>query len=232
MKTFAVILGIVVALTGVLSVTAGGFVLGVYRAHGAASGFFSTPSRTVGSNGFAVTVPDINEQLAAGWQRWVLSRAEATVRVSGVSRLPAPLFVGIAPTAVVSEYLSGVARDRITGIDLAAGSIDHDHVDGKRVPAPPQEQRFWEAKTSGSGSQTLEWSMREGDWAIVIMNGDGSAPVAADLRLGARLGIIYPLTAGVTALGVVLLGLGAVLILRGSRRRARGRTPWLDKRGS
>lgn len=228
LKTIAVILGIVMALAGVVSVTTGGFVLGVYRAHGAASGFFSTPSRTVGSNGFALTAPDINGQLAAGWQRWVLSRAEATVRVSGVSKLPAPLFVGIAPTAAVSEYLSGVARDRITGIDFVSGSVDYDHVDGKRIPAPPQEQRFWEAKASGSGSQTLEWSMREGDWAVVIMNGDGSAPVAADLRLGARFGIIYPLMAGLTVLGVVLLGVGAVLILRGSA--ARGRTLRLDKR--
>ena len=75
------------------------------------------------------------------------------------------------------------------------------------------------AKVSGTGSQTLEWALREGDWAVVIMNGDASAPVAADVRLGARFGIIYPLIVGLLAAGVVLLAIGAALVVFGSRPR-------------
>ena len=217
LKIILVIFGVLFALAGVVSVTSGGFVLGLYRFHSAPSGFFMTPSQTVGSNGFALTAPDINGQLVAQWERWVLSQAGATIRVTGSSKLPAPVFIGVAPTARVSKYLSGVARDRITSIDLTAGSVRYDHVNGKTVPAPPEEESFWVAKVAGTGSQTLEWALREGDWAVVIMNGDASAPVAADVRLGARFGIIHPLIVGLTAAGAVLLALGAALMVFGSR---------------
>jgi hypothetical protein len=226
LKIILVIFGVLFALAGVVSVTSGGFVLGLQRSHSASTGFFMTPSQTVGSNGFALTIPDTNGQLVAGWERWVLSRSRATIRVTGSSKLPAPLFIGVAPTARVSQYLSGVARDRITSIDLAAGSVHHDHVNGKTVPAPPEDESFWVAQVVGTGSQTLEWALREGDWALVIMNGDASAPVAVDVRLGARFGIVYPLTVGLTAAGVVLLAIGATLVVVGSRpRRMASRTP-------
>jgi hypothetical protein len=217
LKTALVVLGIFLALAGVASVTSGGFVLGLYRHPSASSGFFTTADQAVGSNGFALTVPDINEQLAGRWERWLLSKAGATVRVTGASRLPAPIFIGVAPTARVSEYLSGVPRDRIIGIDLAGGSVQYDPVSGGVLPSPPTEQSFWLAEVSGTGSRTLEWALREGDWAVVIMNQDASAPVAADVRLGARFGIIFPLIAGLMGAGVALLAVGATLVVLGAR---------------
>ena len=117
LKIISVIVGVLLALAGVVSVASGGFVLGLDRLHSAPSGFFMTPSQTVGSNGFALTAPDINGQLAGEWERWGLSQARATMRVTGSSKLPAPVFIGVAPTARVSRYLAEVARDRITSID-------------------------------------------------------------------------------------------------------------------
>ncbi len=219
LKIISVIFGALLALAGVASVTSGGFVLGVHHFHSAPSGFFMTSSETVGSDGFALTAPDINGQLAAGWERWALSRAGATIRVIGSSRLPSPVFIGVAPTAQASQYLSGVARNRITSVDLSAGSVNYEHVSGNALPALPEEQSFWVAKVAGTGSQTLEWALREGDWAVVIMNGDASAPVAADVTLGARFGVVYPLVAGLATAGVVLLAIGATLIGFGSRSR-------------
>ncbi len=222
LKIVSVVLGILLALVGVLSVGSGGFVLGVDRHYSAPSGFFTTPTQTKGSNGFALTAPDINEQLAGAWQKWGLSHARATVRVTGVSKLPAPVFIGIGPTARVSKYLSGVARDRITSIDLGAGSVHYDHVNGTALPGSPGEQSFWAARVSGAGSQTLEWALQAGDWTVVIMNGDASAPVLSDMRLSARLGIIRPLIIGLLALGVALLGIGATLVVFGARHESRG----------
>ncbi len=137
----------------------------------------------------------------------------------GSSRLPSPVFIGVAPTAQVSKYLSGVARDRITSIDLSAGSVHYEHVNGTALPAPPGEQSFWVATAAGTGSQTLEWALQEGDWALVVMNGDASAPIAADVTLGARFGIVYPLVVGLTVAGVVLLAIGVALMRFGSRPR-------------
>jgi hypothetical protein len=221
LKIVSVILGVSLALVGVLSVVCGGFLLGVERGHSDPSGFFTTPTLTIGSNGFVLTVPDINGQLAGEWQRWGLSHARATMRVTGSSKLPAPIFIGIGPTAQVSKYVSGVARDRITSIDPRAGSVEYDHVDGTAFPPPPKEQDFWVAKVVGTGSQTLEWALEEGDWAVVIMNGDASAPVAVDMGLGARFGIIKPMIIGFIAGGVVFLAVGIALVVVGARRRPR-----------
>jgi len=80
-------------------------------------------------------------------------------------------------------------------------------------------------KGAGSGRRTLEWALRDGDWAVVIMNADGSAPVAADVQLGARFGVVYPLVVGLTLAGVFLLALGAALMVLGASPR-RGITPF------
>jgi hypothetical protein len=230
LRIIALVLGILFALAGVVSVTSGGFVLGIHRFHAASSGFFVTPSQTVGSNGFALTAPDINGQLVGEWERWALAQAGATVRLTGSSKLAAPVFMGVAPTERVSEYLSGVSRDRIQSVDLAAGSVEYDHVDGTSLPDPPEEQSFWVAKVAGTGSQTLEWALREGDWAVVIMNGDASAPVVADVTLAARFGITDSLIVGLTALGVVLLAVGAALTVFGARRTTTRLSPRASSR--
>ena len=223
LKIVSVILGIIFALAGTALVTSGGFVLGVYGSQRDPSGFFTTPSQTVGSYGFALSAPNINAQLGPQWEKWIPGRIGATIRITGSSELPSPLFIGIAPTARVSKYLSGVARDRITSIDLAAGSVQHTHVDGVTLPSAPGKQSFWVAKAEGTGTQTLEWALQKGDWTVVIMNGDASPPVAATMSMGARFDVFVPLIIGSTAGGLVLLAVGATLIVVGTRRRRR---PW------
>ena len=221
LKIISVILGIVFALAGIVLVTAGGFGLGVYNTQRDPSGFFSTPSQDVGSYGFALTAPDINELLGARWEKWVPTRAQATVRISGSSLMPTALFIGVAPTAKVSKYLSGVTRDRIQSIDLSAGSVVYEHVDGTSMPAKPGTQSFWVAKVEGTGTLTLDWALETGDWTVVIMNADATPPVAATLKLGATFGIVKTLLIGVTAGGVVLLAIGGTLIALGAQRRRR-----------
>ncbi len=221
LKVLSVLLGVLFAIAGAVSVAAGGFVLGLDRFHGASSGFVVTPGQALGSNGFALTIPDVNGQLVAGWQRWALTQSAVTVRVTGTSQLPAPIFIGVAPTPQASVYLSGVTRDRVTSIDLAEGAIDYEHVDGTRLPTPPGREGFWVAKTSGTGSRTLEWRLEEGDWAVVIMNADASAPVVAEVALAARFGIVKGLIAGLTAGGALLLGIGAALVVFGAGKKKR-----------
>lgn len=225
-KVVSVILGVLLALMGVLSVASGVLVLVVDRLYSDSSGFFSTATQTVGSNGFVLTAPDINGQLSGRWQNWGLSHARTTVRVTGSTRLPTPVFIGIGSTAQVSKYVSGVPRDRITSIDLRAGLVEYDHVDGTVLPGDPAEQDIWVAEVGGTGIQTLEWELQDGDWALLVMNGDASAPVAVDMKLSARFDIIEPLIIGLMAGGVVVLALGIVLFVLGVRRRHdRGRTP-------
>lgn len=218
-KIVAIILGILLALPGLAFVTSGGFLLGVYTTQRDSSGFFTSPDQQVGSYGFALTVPNINTTLGPRWERWVPARGNVTVRIKGVSELPAPLFIGIGPTGRVSKYLSGVPRDKITHIDWVAGSVEYTHVDGTTLRTAPGKQGFWLAKEEGPGTQTLEWQLQQGDWTVVIMNADASAPVAATMSVGARFGILMTIVIGLTAGGVVLLAVAATLIVLGARRR-------------
>lgn len=225
LKIISVILGIVFVLAGLAGVGAGGFGLGAYKDHVGAAGYFTTPSQMVGSYGFALTAPNINAQLGSQWEKWVPTRAQATVRVTGTSQLEAPIFIGVAPTAKVSKYLAGAARDRIKSIDLSAGSVQYEHVDGMSFPSAPGAQSFWVAKVEGTGAQTLEWDLEPGDWCVVVMNGDASPPVAASMTLAAHFGIISTLLIGVTAAGVVLALFGGLLIGLGARRRRAAPAP-------
>jgi hypothetical protein len=222
LKLISLIFGILLTLIGVAATACGGIVLGLYRSYSDGDGFLMTSSQTLGSNGFALSVPDVNGQLTSEWQRWGLSHARATLRVSGSSQLPAPIFIGVAPTGRASDYLSGVPRDRITSIDLDARSVEYEHVDGTTWPDSPREQDFWVAKAAGTGTQTLEWDLEEGDWAVIIMNGDGSAPVVADLSLGARFGIIDRLVVGLFSGGVAFVAIGILLLYFRARSRRGG----------
>lgn len=218
-KIVAIILGILLALTGLASVTSGGFLLGVYATQRAPSGFFTSPDQQVGSYGFALTAPNVNAIFGSRWLRWVPARGNVTVQIEGDSMLPAPLFIGIAPTGRVSKYLAGVPHDKITRIDWIAGSVEYSHVDGTTLPPAPGKQSFWVAKEQGPGTQTLEWKLQEGNWTVVIMNADASAPVAATMSVGARFGILTPIVIGLTAGGLVLLAIATTLIVLGARRR-------------
>jgi hypothetical protein len=218
-KILAIILGILFALAGLASVTSGGFLLGVYGTQRDPSGFFTSPNQDVGSYGFALTAPNINATFGSRWVSWVPGRARVTVRIAGESLVPAPLFIGVGPTSRVSKYLAGVPRDKITSIDWMAGSVEYSHVDGTTLPSAPGKQSFWVAKQQGSGAQTLEWRLQKGDWTVVIMNADASAPVAATMSVGAHFGILTSLVIALVAGGVVLLAIGATLIFLGARRR-------------
>jgi len=219
LKIVSIILGILFALAGIVLITGAGFGLGAYNSQRDASGFFNTPSRQVGSYGFVLTVPDINQQLGPSWARWVPTHAQATIRITGTSELTAPLFIGIGSTSSVSRYVSGVTRDRIKGIDLSAGTVQYDHVDGTTIPSKPGRQSFWVAKTEGVGTRTLEWDLEPGDWTVVFMNGDASPPVAATVLLGVKFGVLTKVLVSVLAGGVALLAIGAALIALGVRRR-------------
>jgi hypothetical protein len=79
---------------------------------------------------------------------------------------------------------------------------------GGAPAAAPATKHFWAAQTSGSATQTLSWSPRNGDWRIVVMNANGSVGVHADLTLGARFPHLLWIGIGGLAGGALLLLLG------------------------
>lgn len=131
-----------------------------------------------------------------------------------------PLFVGIARSADVSQYLAGAGYATIE--HLATGEVTA-HSGGAPSQAPAQLS-IWAASKQGAGQQTLAWDSRSGDWRIVIMNADASAGVAVRGDAGAKA----PLLLLVALLCIVVGGLGGVaaaLLVRRGIRAGRGATP-------
>jgi hypothetical protein len=135
-----------------------------------------------------------------------------------------PMFVGIAPTRDVSNYLRGSEHTVVTDVDYSPFHADYADRAGDRPLAPPAGERFWSASAHGAGTQTLTWDVEDGDWSVVVMNADGSPGVDAGVSAGAKLGFLD--TLGWIGIGTGLLafaGAGGFLYL--AVRRPRQRTP-------
>jgi hypothetical protein len=136
------------------------------------------------------------------------------VRVEGVAMGSETVFMGIAPIDAVAGYLDGVAHDEITGWDFFRDDVEdvvYVRSEGTTDPAAPGTKGFWVASVSGSGEQILDWTMQDGEWAVVIMNADGSPGVSADVRIGVSA------PSGLVPLGVASLVIGLVAAIGGGR---------------
>ena len=144
---------------------------------------------------------------------WVFSPPD-DVRVEGVAAGSDELFLGIAPADAVAGYLDGVAHDEITDWDCRQDDITevvYASQEGTTDPAAPGTEGFWVASVSGSGEQILDWTIEGGEWAVVIMNADGSPGVSADVRFG----VLAP--SGLVPLGWASLAVGLVALIGGGR---------------
>ena len=130
-----------------------------------------------------------------------------------------PVFAGIGPERDVKAYLRGVEHTVLKDIDSSPFSARHVEHGGARAPARPSEQDFWAASTEGSGPQALHWTPDVGDWAVVVMNADGSAGVTADVSAGAEVAFLAPLGWSLAGGGLLLLVGGVYLLRRGVRPR-------------
>jgi hypothetical protein len=221
-KIVAIVFGVLLILIG-LGVLAPGVVLLGINGAADSQGYLSTSAHALNSDGHALTTPDIKLHIGNG--DWIPGNWSA--RIQATSTSDAPVFIGIGPTADVTAYLNGVAYDEVTNITWgSSGDVQYSNHAGTSSPAPPAQQTFWVAQQQGSGAQTVQWHIQAGDWTAVLMNADGSAPVAMSVKLGVHLGFLFPLGLGLTIGGVVLLAVGIFLVVIGARRSRRPAEPY------
>ncbi|MBJ7356275.1 DUF4389 domain-containing protein [Nocardioides sp.] len=134
-----------------------------------------------------------------------------------------PLFVGVARTAAVEDYLDGVRQAEVVDLDSTdGGGLDPEYlVTGQDAPnVPPTELDVWSAQATGSGTVSVVWPVEDGDWTVVVMNADGSADVTADVAVGATLDWLGWLAVALlvaAAVGLLLSALTMTLAVRGAR---------------
>ena len=218
-RTGHVVAGSVAAVIALVLIAAGAFALwGESKKD--ADGYlstgterFTTTSRALASERLDIEIDDKH------WIAGVEDLGDSRLKVTSAD--DEPVFAGIAHQRDVTAYLRGVEHTVVADIDTAPFSARHREHHGTRAPAPPGEQDFWAASVQGAGSQTLKWTPDDGDWAVVVMNADGSAGVAADVSAGAEIAFLPTLGWSLTGGGVLLLVAGVALIAIGVRPRPR-----------
>lgn len=141
------------------------------------------------------------------------------LRVDVTPRSDAPLFLGIAHSDDVTAYLAGTAHDQLTDWTRSPA---YDRTPGAPTASMPAEQPWWTAQATAAEPFTLTWETTEGEWAVVLLNADGSAGFTADVRVGATAPHLRTIGLGLVALAGALLVLGILgvaLAAAGTGRR-------------
>jgi predicted RND superfamily exporter protein len=200
-----------------------GLILGVGLIAGAIAGlnqdrdaddFFVTDGDRFERSSFAIT-SEATEVLT-GAPGWVadLVLDPVDIRVSGASNSGGSLFLGIAASSDVERYLADVAYDEVDTVRFEGSDIDYTHRQGTATPGVPGNESFWAASVEGPGLQTLDWSVEQGDWSVVMMNADASTGVDATLVRGVRVSNVVAVLWGAGVFGLLLLLGGGYLVSR------------------
>ena len=166
------------------------------------SGYLTTDATSLDTDGYALTVEEIDLDGLDG--DWLLGTARLRVTTSDPD---AQLFVGVAPEDDVEAYLAGVKHSTVS--EIADPTTRYSEHPGGAVSVNPADSDIWTAQVTGSGKQSLEWKPRDGQWTVVVMNSDGAAGVHVKADVGATVPVVEQLKCW-------LLGMGALLALTGA----------------
>jgi hypothetical protein len=130
-----------------------------------------------------------------------------------------PVFLGLADTPAVDEYLYGAPYDLLVN-ESGWSTIPVPGV-GAEV-GPPQGEGFWRAFDAGPAPTISLSDLGDGGTSLVIMNADASAGVAVEVVLGFVGPRIFPASVAAIAVGVLLVLIGVPTMLRRGRGGAAG----------
>ena len=216
----SIVPGVLLLVFGFLFTLAGGGLLAAGLLAGTANqfrdeeGYFATPTETFTTETYALTSPTVG-RLTVDRDVRNIPFDIATVRLRAESA-DGSVFLGIAPMADIDSYLANVERTEIRNVRYTPFEVEYRDITGSRAPDAPEQQDFWAASASGPGVQQLEWSIKSGEWGVVVMNADGSPSVTAQLSAGVRSDLIAPIATALSLTGVVLLLLGIPMLVVGA----------------
>jgi hypothetical protein len=224
-RTAAVVAGALAALLALGAFAVGGVLL-YADGHKGRDGYLTTASHRFHTSTYALTTDHIDLDTDA--PDWLVDGSGlGHMRVRATSNAGKPVFVGIAKTRDVDAYLRGSAHATVT--DVEYGPFDRfrasyrTHSGGR--PAPPAQQRFWTASTSGPGSRTLDWKARDGSWSVVVMNADASQRVDTAVKAGTDAPWLTAAAWTSIGLGALIAAIAAALMVAGLRPPRAPREP-------
>jgi hypothetical protein len=217
-----IVVGAVLVLVSLVPLLGGGALVGAHATQRDADGYYASDANHVATPTRAFYSDEL--EVGTDGPDWLFEDGRlGTLRLTASGTADNPVFVGIARRAQVNAYLRGVDRAEITDFELDPFSITSTRHAGTAVPALPAAQRIWVESATGAGKQSIAWPMQKGNWAVVIMNADGTPGVATEVAVGAKVGFILWVGIGALAVGLLILAGGIVAIVAGRRQPPSGR---------
>jgi hypothetical protein len=208
----AVVVGTTLVVIGFLTAISGAVLLALFNTGSAVSSgqhSVSTPTSAL--------VTDLDMISTVTHAGPIITTPVLHLTASGTAGTP--VFVGIGPSDRVAKYLDGVAVDHVRDLDLSPFSLITDRQAGDAPATPPAAQDFWVAAAQSSSVTDLTWQIRDGSYAVVIMNADGSVEVASMVEVGVSLPGSTALWLAVLFVGVGFVVVGGIVIAVGTIRR-------------
>jgi Domain of unknown function (DUF4389) len=216
-RVVLIVIGSLMALLGFVMFVGGGALGWALTTQRDDSGYFTSSTERYATPTYALTSERI-DLTHMGSRDWWARRNLASVRLRVDSVREGSIFVGIGPDREVETYLAGVSHEEISNVDFNPfhATYRSENATGTSAPGAPTSQKFWAVSAAGPATQTIDWKVLPGAWAIVVMNADGSRPVAADINFGAKISALTALAVGLGIGGGTVLAVGTALIIGGA----------------
>jgi hypothetical protein len=208
--------GATLAVIGSLAAIAGGGLLAAFGTDGRlASGpqLLSTPTS-------AIVSPIANIKNTSGVANVI---GQPTLRISASPvQGTAAVFIGIGRAADVDRYLAGVATQEVSNLSVEPYSITGTRHGGRASAQPPTTQRFWVAQASSTRAAGINWTVRDGQYRVVIMNANGHGGFATTSAIAITIPNIAHYALAGLFLGLLIAGGGTALLIRATRQPRNG----------
>ena len=217
-RVVAVVVGSVLLLGSITMGLAGTTLLIASRTMRDSGGYLMSGTETFATGAYAISTPnvDIHTDMATDIPHALLGDA----KIEATSVGDEAVFIGVAHTSDARAYLASFRHAHLVDWN------DHPVLrpGGSGSPsAPPTSEGFWVAQASGTGTQSVTWPLKEGDWTIVVMNADGSPGVRTDVAAGATVPALDDILVAMLIGAVVGLVVGVVLVSVGVQTASRSR---------
>jgi hypothetical protein len=216
-RVVSLVVGSLVVITGLTVAGAGATLAVVDHDRRDSDGFLMSPAERVATAGFAIASEDARVH-TGDVPAWLPDAVLGDVRLEAASSNGADVFLGIARSEDAAAYLAGVRHDVLVEID-GNGAV-YEETAGDPPGTAPVDASIWVVSAVGAEPE-ITWAVEDGSWTVVLMNTDGSARVAADLRVGAEIPALQTVVGSLLAAAALLLLLGAVLVAVPVRLAAR-----------
>jgi hypothetical protein len=180
-----------------------------------ATGYFVTHTHHYQTSSYALSTESLNVGSVTGALETSLLRLRITATSDHAGK---PLFIGIARTEDVARYLARVKHEELRDLKFDPFKVHYRPIGGGAPTARPSTQSFWQTRSTGTGTQSISWPVKSGQWSAVVMNADGGRNVAVDAQLAARLSGAWWFVVAFLALGALALA-GGILLVRSAFTR-------------